>query len=263
MAIRNDFPGVTLLITHYNRSSSLERLLNAFNDLNCHFADIVVSDDASKPIHLDAVKAMQQKFNFRLITTPVNKGHGHSINKGQDVITTPYTIYVQEDFVPLSVFPEHFADALKFMNEDASLDYIRFWALADSYPELKPYKKGFSEMIFRFWNMGHLKFYQYTDTPHLRRSNFFEKFGRYKEGLKGDVIDYMMAISFLRNKGKGLFYEEFHSLFEHKNSPDEPSTMRPLIKWHQKRNIFTDLLRFFFLRYKWIKGTWLVFVSNN
>jgi len=256
MAIPSNFPGVTLLITHYNRSSSLERLLATFARLDCHFGEIIVSDDASKPEHIDDVRAMQATYKFRLLTTPVNKGHGHSINKGQDEVTTPYTLYVQEDFVPSKTFPAHFADALQFMNEDKTLDYIRFWALAGKYPDLKPYGKGYSEMVFRFWNMGHLKFYQYSDTPHLRRSNFFEKFGRYKEGLKGDVIDYKMAISFLHNKGKGLFYDEYDKLFGHENSPDEPSTMRPLITWRQKRNIITLPLRFVYLRYKWIKGTW-------
>jgi glycosyltransferase involved in cell wall biosynthesis len=257
------FPGVTLLITHYNRSSSLERLLSTFQKLNCRFEDIVVSDDCSKPENLERVKEMQPRYHFRLITTPVNKGHGHSINKGQDVITTPYTLYVQEDFVPARAFPGHFKDALQFMNEDSTLDYIRFWALADKYSDLKPYGKGYSEMIYRFWNMGHLKFYQYSDTPHLRRSTFFQKFGRYKEGLKGDTIDYLMAISFLHNKGRGLFYDEFDKLFGHENSPDEPSTMRPLLHWRQKRNIFILFLRFFYLRYKWLKGTWLVKFWKN
>ncbi len=258
MSIQYNFPGVTLLITHYNRSSSLERLLATFSRLGCHFEEIIVSDDASKPMHLDAVKVMQNTYNFRLVTTPVNRGHGHSINKGQDLITTPYTLYVQEDFVPAEIFPENFANALQIMNEDKSIDYIRFWALAGRYPDLKPYGMGYSEMIFRFWNMGHLKFYQYSDTPHLRRSNFFERFGRYREGLKGDEIDYLMAISFLHNKGKGLFYDEYDKLFGHENSPDEPSTMRPLLHWRQKTSLPILFMRFFYLRYKWVKGTWLV-----
>ncbi len=43
------FQGVTLLVTHYNRWKSLERLLTTLNELKCRFEDIVVSDDASKP----------------------------------------------------------------------------------------------------------------------------------------------------------------------------------------------------------------------
>lgn len=249
------FPGITLLITHYNRSASLERLLSTLKKFNCSFEDIVVSDDASKPEHLDRVKSMQSVYNFRLVTTPVNRGHGHSMNKGQDVITTPYTLYVQEDFVPSFEFPEHFKDAVQLMNEHPDIDYIRFWALYDAYPYLKPYAKGFSEMIFSFWHTNHLKFYQYSDTPHLRRNTFFKKFGRYKEGLKGDVIDYKMAVSFLQNKGKGLFFDGFHSLFSHENSDEEPSTMRQAFNWRQSWNFFVRFLRWLYLKYKWIKCT--------
>ncbi len=252
------FVGITLLITHYNRSGSLERLLAAFKKLNCRFDNIVVSDDASKSEHLDKVKALQLIYNFQLVTTPVNKGHGHSMNKGQDIITSPYTLYVQEDFVPSSIFAMHLKDALQFMQEDKNLDYIRFWALANKYPILRPYGKGFSEMVFNFLNRDHLKFYQYSDTPHLRRRSFFDKFGRYKEGLKGDVIDYLMAISFLRYKGKGLFFDNYSALFSHENSHDEPSTMRPLVNWRQKHNFFILFMRFVYLQYKWLKGTWLV-----
>ncbi len=249
------FSGVTLLITHYNRSSSLNRLLKRLKELRCEFDNIVVSDDASKPEHLNNLMVMQETYHFRLVTTPVNKGHGHSINKGQDVITTPYTVYIQEDFVPTEKFPVAFRDALQFMEKDNSLDYIRFWALGDPYPDLKPYGKGYSEMVYRFLQTSHFKFYAYSDTPHLRRANFFDRFGRYKEGLKGDVIDYKMAISFIQHNGKGLFYEDFHALFAHENSQIEPSTMRPLRTWRQNTFLPIRILRWFYLKYKWIKCT--------
>lgn len=249
------FPEITLLITHYNRSGSLERLLASFDQLGCKFGEIIVSDDASRPEHLEKITALQPFYHFRLITTPRNRGHGHSINKGQDQVTTPYTLYVQEDFVPYPKFPGALSDSLEIMKEDSTIDYIRYWALAKAYPRLEPYAKGFSRMIYRFTDTDHLKFYQYSDTVHLRRSSFFEKFGRYKEGLKGDVIDYKMAISFLQNKGNGLFYDEFTQLFSHENSPDEPSTMRPLINWRQRRNIITIPLRWLYLKYKWVRCT--------
>ena len=248
------FPGTTLLITHYNRSSSLERLLASFKEIGCRFEDIVVSDDGSKTEQLDKVKAMQATYNFRLITIPKNTGFPGNLNRGQDGVKTPYTLYVQEDFVPSVIFPAHLQDALQFMNDDKSLDYIRFWSFY-RYPTLKPYGKGFSEEVFSPWNMSHLKFFMYSDNPHLRRSSFLEKFGRYKESEKGDVAEYKMAVSFLQHNGKGLFYEEYSTLFEHKNSPDEPST-QGRANWRQSRNIFFLFLRWLYLRYKWVKCTW-------
>ena len=218
------FIGVTLLVTHYNRSASLENLLRSFKNLNCVFEDIVVSDDGSKPEHQQYLKKLQDEFPFRLITTPVNKGLGNNLNKGQDAVVTPYTLYVQEDFTPTAIFPMHFSDALKMLNERPDFDIARFYAYVP-YPYLRPFKNGFSEMLIKPWYANYMKIYYYSDHPHLRRSNYFKKFGRYPEGIKGDRTEYRMCLSFIQHKGKGLFFNEFKSLFIQENSTSEPSTM--------------------------------------
>ncbi len=256
------FKDVTLLITHYNRTRSLERLLASLAKLKCSFEDTVVSDDASRPEEMEKVKKLQQIYNFRLVTTPKNRGYGNCINKGEDAITTPYTLYLQEDFVPFDIFPEHFKDALQILNEDRAIDYVRFWALEDMHLNLKPYGKGFSEMEYKLGNMYHYKFYQFSDTPNIRRNNFREKFGRYREGIFGDLTDYYMAISFLHNKGRGLFFNKYDSLFVHSDS-EEGSRIRSGKNWKQSGNIFIRFMRFFYLRYKWLKGTWLVLTYDQ
>ena len=240
------FNKVTLLITHYNRSLSLERLLLSFNKLNCHFEDIVVSDDGSKPEHLSYLLKLQERFTFRLVTTPVNKGLGNNINKGQDAVRTPYTLYVQEDFVPKPLFKLKLYEALTCLNDDSALDMVRFYAYFN-YPHLKPFKYGFSEMMFSAmpWYLGYRKFYYYSDHPHLRRSNFFQKFGRYHEGLKVERTEYRMMFSFLQNKGKALFYDNFQELFDQVNSTYEPSTVKRN-KWRESYNPVVYLMREFY-----------------
>ncbi|MCW3123424.1 MAG: glycosyltransferase family 2 protein [Flavipsychrobacter sp.] len=242
------FQGITLLITHYNRSSSLERLLESFKKLNCKFEDIVVSDDGSKQEHLDHIKELHAHYLFRLITTPKNRGLGNNINKGQDAITTPYTLYIQEDFVPLAAFPEKLQDALQFMNERKDLDMVRFYAYF-KYPYLKPLKNGFSEMKFRIWYTGYKKFYMYSDHPHLRRSNFLQKFGRYPEGVNVEVSEYGMMMSFLKNNGKALFYEDFQGLLDQVNSTAEPSTFKRNF-WRESENPVIALTRHAFRHLK-------------
>jgi glycosyltransferase involved in cell wall biosynthesis len=225
MANTYHFNDVSLLVTHYNRSRSLERLLNSFKNLGISFADIVVSDDGSKPEHLHYLESLQDVLGFRLVTTEKNKGLGNNINKGQDAVITPFTIYVQEDFDPLPVFPAHFTDGLNIIRQRNDIDIVRFFAYS-KYPYLKPLGNGFAEMVFNVWKAGYKKFYAYSDHPHLRRSNFFEKFGRYAEGQKVEKTEYLMMMSFLRKKGKGIIYENIHDLFEQKNSSAEPSTVR-------------------------------------
>lgn len=257
------FSEITLLITHYNRSSSLERLLQAFINQHIRFGDIVVSDDGSKPEHLEKLHVMKDKFNFNLITTPVNRGLGNNINKGQDAVKTPLTLYVQEDFEPSDTFLEHFRDAVEIMNTDRAVDIIRFYAYF-KYPYLKPYGKGYSEMLFKsaFVANNHLKFYVYSDHPHLRRSNFTEKFGRYPEGIKGDLTEFRMALSFVQKKGKGLFYNKFNELFYQKNSPDEPSTMGRA-RWRESKHPTALAARAVYLQFKLAKWTYHYFFKKH
>ncbi|RYY34904.1 MAG: glycosyltransferase family 2 protein [Sphingobacteriaceae bacterium] len=218
------FDTITLLVTHYNRSQSLQRLLDAFVKQEVYFGDIVVSDDGSRPEHLERLKQLEEIYNFRLVTTPKNRGLGNNINKGQDAVQTNYTLYVQEDFDPYPGFAERLKDALDIMDERKDMDMVRFYAYF-KYPHLKPFRNGFSEMKFSLFYPGYRKFHMYSDHPHLRRTSFFHKFGRYAEGLKGDRTEFLMAISFIKHKGKAMFYENFKGVFDQINPENEPSTM--------------------------------------
>ena len=238
---KDQFNTITLLITHYNRSQSLERLLQTFAAQQITFGDIVVSDDGSKPQHVTRLKEVQEKYNFQLITTPKNAGLGNNINKGQHAVNTPYTLYVQEDFDPYPGYAQHLKDAFAIMEERRDVDMVRFYAYF-KYPYLQPYKNGFSEMVFKIWYPGYSKFHVYSDHPHLRRSTFLQKFGNYREGLKGDRTEFLMAMSFLKNKGKAMFYEDYKGLFDQVNSADEPSTMKRS-SLRQSSNPFISFIR--------------------
>jgi len=237
-----NFNEVSLLITHYNRPGSLKRLLQHFNDLNCKFGEVVVSDDCSKAPNLEEVMQLQREFGFVLKTTPKNKGLGNNINKGQDAVTKGLTLYVQEDFVPKAAFPEKLNEAISFMEQDAGLDVVRFYAY-QLFPYLKPFGKGFSLMQFNAANVfgSYKKFYVYSDHPHLRRSSFLQKFGRYPEGVNVEKAEYGMMMSFLKHKGKGLFFEKFNDLFDQMNSAEEPSTFER--NWKRRDGFFIGIVR--------------------
>src|SRR5699024_793203 len=107
---------------------------------------------------------------------------------------------------------------------------------------LKPFQRGFSEMYIKPFALDYRKIYFYSDHPHLRRSSFFAKFGRYAEGIKGDKMEYKMCISFIQNKGKGLFYDKYQNLLEQVNSVEEPSTM-VRVAWRQSNSTFIKIMR--------------------
>jgi glycosyltransferase involved in cell wall biosynthesis len=252
------FRNVTLLITHYNRSQSLERLLKSFQQQFCTFDDVVVSDDGSAAEHLDKIKSLQQEFSFRLITAPKNRGLGNNINKGQDAVRTPYTLYVQEDFEPIRGAAAHLADALEIMEQHPDFDIARLYAYL-KYPYLRPFAKGFSVMLYKPWYLDYMKVFNYSDHPHLRRSNFLEKFGRYRENAPGDRTEYGMCVTFIRRKGKGIFYENFQSLFRHQNTEEEPSTVTRNSRQRSK-NLF---IRFARHTYRTLKYNYDIHISRQ
>ena len=242
------FKDVTLLITHYNRSKSLERLIKLFAELQINFEDIIVCDDSSEQEHLEYIKELQQNFNFRLLTGPKNLGLANNINKGQKAVVTDFVLYVQEDFIPTANFSFHFNNGYQLLKEFADIDIVRFYAYF-KYPKLKPVRDGYSEMIFKFWSPGYRKFYCYSDHPHLRRSNFPDKFGPYKEFSNSDKTEYHMMFSFLQKKGKGLFFVDFKELFIQNNSITEPSTVKRT-NLRESNNIVITLIRHFYRHLK-------------
>lgn len=243
---KQHFDNVTLLVTHYNRSKSLERLLETFAATNCSFHDIVVSDDGSKPEHVDYIKSLHGKYDFTLVTAPKNGGLGNNINKGQDAVKTEYTLYVQEDFIPLEGFEKPVTDGLNILIEDKDADTVRFYSYLD-YPDLKPFKNGFSQMIFNPWSTNIDKFPMYSDHPHLRRSNFFSKFGRYAEGKNPEKTEFDMMMSYLQHKGKGYLYNDYKSVFDQINTSAEPSTMIMQRNfWRNNNSFILRNARFFY-----------------
>jgi glycosyltransferase involved in cell wall biosynthesis len=230
------FKDITLLITHYNRSESLHRLLAEFKKLSCEFGAIVVSDDGSTPMHQEELKKLQIEFDFALVGTDKNQGLGNNINKGQDQVKTAYTLYVQEDFIPLSIIGNCLSNAQELLLERPDIDMVRFYAYF-KYPYLAPIKNGFSEMKFGILKKGYNKFYYYSDHPHLRKSDFLQKFGRYSEGKNPEVTEYDMMFSFLLKGGKAMYFDRFQDVFIQKNTTQEPSTMvrgslRESDKWY-------------------------------
>lgn len=236
------FDQVALLITHYNRPQSLFRLLQQFADLGVSFGEIIVSDDGSQQKYRHDLALWSKTFNYQLIKAESNKGLGNNINKGQAAVKLPFTLYVQEDFVPKPAFVSNLNSGLESLISDHSLDIVRYYAYFN-YPYTKPYLGMFREMRFKWYYLGYMKFYQYSDHPHLRRSTFLEKFGPYKEGVNSDYTEYSMCLSFLRAGGKGIIYEDIQANFDQVNDQKEPSTATFRKDWKNSNNFFIKGLR--------------------
>src|SRR5690606_5308730 len=139
------FSDITLLVTHYNRSESLERLLRRLKELRFVFDRIIISDDGSENFHLAQLERLKCEFKIEVLRAERNKGLGNNINKGQDAVRSPLTLYIQEDFEPTLQFPIQLKKAETLLGQFKELDYIRFYAYFQ-YPYLRPFTDDFSEM---------------------------------------------------------------------------------------------------------------------
>jgi len=247
----------SLLITHYNRSESLSILLQRVNDLQIKFFEIIVSDDCSNDRHLNQLKDLQKRFGFTLLTTPTNKGLGASLNALHNHATSDYLLYVQEDFVPGKALVEALDKGQRLLHNDPQWDLIRFYAFPwAQFPYQKKFKEGFNELIFSLSPLyaSHLKFFVYSDHPHLVHKSFTKKFGAYKENVKSDVTEQTMCRSFLKNNGKALFFEQNQTLFEHENSEEEPAYQRNKSSLVLKLKNFKPIY-WAYLKFRMIKET--------
>src|SRR5690606_37742624 len=98
-----------------------------------------------------------------------------------------------------------------------------------------------------------------SDHPHLRRTSFLEKFGKYKEGIKSDKTEYQMCISFLKNKGKAIIHRDFQSLLKQENTLLEPSTVQRA-NWRQSKNPFIAIVRSL---YRQVKYNYDIHISSR
>ncbi|WP_231459342.1 glycosyltransferase family A protein [Pedobacter sp. Leaf132] len=256
--IATNFHDITLLVTHYNRSKSLERLLIEMKNAGCEFSEIIVSDDCSSSEHLDYILTLEKKFNFRLISGAQNKGLGNNLNKGMSAIKTKFILYIQEDFIPLTNFVINLNNGYELLKSNPDFDMVRFYAY-EKYPYLKPVGNGFSEMIFKWWYPGLKKFAYYSDHPHLKRNTFQQKFGKYLEGTSGDKTEFGMMMSFIKNRGKSFFFDEHKTVLEQANSSEEPSTMKRNF-WRNSDNFFIRQVR---LVYRYTNYYTALFLIKN
>ncbi|MGI4736141.1 MAG: glycosyltransferase family 2 protein [Janthinobacterium lividum] len=158
------FDDVTLLITHYNRSGSVQRLLETLLAQQLRFAAIVVADDGSLPAHRQRLEHLAPVYGLQLVASARNYGLGHNLNQGQAHVQTALTLYVQEDFLPTPKFGPALQQAVALMRRDAQWDLVRFFANF-RYPYTTPYQGEFAAITIPPFALDYHKIYAYSDNP--------------------------------------------------------------------------------------------------
>lgn len=187
----------SFLITHFNRSSELERCVNSILKLGLKSFEIIVNDDASDNFHLNKVKLLQKD---KLILSNQNRGLANSINRGISLCSGKYIIYCQEDFIINKKLSSILIECTTVLNSSTA-DLIRFTSNS-SFKELKFITSNIS-LIPKFSVKNFMQnFYQYSDHPFITTIAFYLKYGYYMEQTSGRYGEMEYAIRIFKSNAK-------------------------------------------------------------
>lgn len=191
---------VSVLFITYNRSDLLEIAFRAvrervdFGNLRVEF---IVSDDASDTAHLSRIRVLP--FHKHVLSAE-NKGLGNNCNKGIAAVAGRYILQIQDDcqFVGAGTL---IVTALEILQSDRDVGIVQLTHQTPGVPhEVRCLADGTRYWVFhndavpRKRDCGARP---YSDQPHLKRRQFCEDIGPYKEGVSmiDMELDYQQRVA--------------------------------------------------------------------
>jgi len=175
---------VSVLFITYNRSDLLEiafRSIRERMDFGNLRVEFVVSDDASDPAHLPRVRSLP--FDKHLLSK-ANQGLGANTNKGIAVTTGRYILQIQDDFEFVGARTLLFT-ALQILQSDRDVGIVQLTNETPGVPhEARCLDDGTQYLVFENDGIPQLRDCSarpYSDRPHLKRRQFCEDVGPYRE----------------------------------------------------------------------------------
>ncbi|WP_126455644.1 glycosyltransferase family A protein [Sulfuriflexus mobilis] len=182
--LTQDVVDVSVLFITYNRSDLLEiafRSIRERMDFGNLRVEFVVSDDASDPENLSRVQSLP--FDKHLLSE-TNKGLGANTNKGIVVTKGSYILQIQDDFEFVGARTLIFT-ALQIMQADRDVGIVQLTNETPGVPhEARCLDDGTRYLVFENDGIPQLRDCSarpYSDRPHLKRRQFCEDIGPYRE----------------------------------------------------------------------------------
>lgn len=184
------FPGadvdVSVIFITYNRSDLLDIAFQAVRermDFGGLHVEFIVSDDASNAAHLSQIRALL--FHKHVLSTE-NRGLGNNCNKGIAAAAGRYILQIQDDceFVGAKTL---ISTALEILRADRDVGIVQLTYQTPGVPhEVRCLVDGTRYLVF--YNDAtpgerDCGARPYSDQPHLKRRQFCEDIGPYKEGV--------------------------------------------------------------------------------
>ncbi|MCX5724501.1 MAG: glycosyltransferase family A protein [Nitrospirae bacterium] len=177
---------LSVLFITYNRSDLLETAFLAIReriDFGRLRVEFLVSDDASEPTHLARIRSLP--FDKYVLST-ATMGLGHNCNKGLAAAEGDYVLQVQDDceFVGGRTL---LATALHILRSDPDVGTVQLTHQTPGIAhDMRCLGEGLRYRIYENDGVPRLResgARPYSDQPHVKRRQFCEDIGRYREGM--------------------------------------------------------------------------------
>jgi len=183
---------ISVLFITYNRSDLLEIAFQSIRermDFGSLRVEYVVSDDASNTSHHSKILSMPfDKF----VIAEKNRGLGNNQNKGIAATSGRYILQIQDDFEFIGDKVLIFT-ALGILEADHDVGIIQLNNETPDVPhEVRCLENGTKYLIYENDGIPRLRgtaTRAYSDRPHLKRREFCEDIGPYREGMRLDLME--------------------------------------------------------------------------
>ncbi len=205
---------LAILLIHYNRIELLKRTLGSLRKIFQNEVDYIVADDSSSATIIKQINDLK----IKLIQNEGTKGTGGNTNSGLLGIKNKYIFQIQDDFEIRNNNRDLIEIITNVMNLNQDIDIIRFFGVPKNLrvKETRIYR-GYKILIYDnnpILNFPY-SFNLYSDTPHLKRIEFHQKYGLYHEYPKMEWTETEFSMRCLKNKATIASIEKINNIFVH------------------------------------------------
>lgn len=187
-------PLVSIVVITFDRIGLLEQTMQYVRSKTRYAPlEYILCDDGSPRQIQDQLLGMG--FD-KVLLEHRNRGLGHNQNKGVRAAQGAYVFQLQDDWE--CVGPCDFLEAgVELLQERADVWLIRYYDRPIGVPgERHVTASGRVATIFRNQDLTKHGYQAYSDTPHLKRRDFHERFGNYLERVPMTVMEIAMNKAF-------------------------------------------------------------------
>ena len=252
--MENDLPLVSVCVITYDRLPILQKTVSDFLERCTYPRDklqLILCDDGSpQPVQDEMRKLPFDKFLF----AKTNEGLGKNTNKGIKLADGQYILQLQDDWL-LSGSENFIEKALEVFDEFPKIGMVRYESLYSNPYKIKQLHNG--EPIWVLQDDLELikksqDYASYTDRPHIKRKEFHQQLGYYREGVPMTKMEIDFVWRVAKQTDIKIAYIPGLNVFEHIGIDHSynPGVKRTLLREKLLKNIFTKYPFRFYLSMK-------------